>query len=56
MAEGGQKPHEGKWPPTLAPTPPAHGWGSLIPQQMGGKVCWGGVVGVKGHRKLGLVI
>ena len=55
MAEGGQKPHDGKRPPP-APTPAAHGWGSLIPQGMGGKVCWGVVVGLKGHRKLGPVI
>ena len=52
----GRNPTKVSAPPTPAPTPAAYGWGSLIPQGMGGKVCWGGVVGLKGHRKLGPVI
>lgn len=58
MAEGEQKPHEGKSPP---PTPtPAHGWGGgpLIPQGMGGKAQFlrrsVGVWVGKGHRNLGI--
>lgn len=56
MAEGEQKPHEGKSPPT--PTP-AHGWGGpLIPQGMGGKAQFllrsVGVWVGKGHRNLGI--
>lgn len=43
MAEGGQKPHEGKWPPTPAPTPPARGWGSLIPDPPADE--WEGLLG-----------